>query len=301
MRRLILAAAMAAAPLAAVVASTPMNQTMTCPIGGASFTFATTGSYTTFGTRPDGKPFGNWTFPSPLPECPDNGLVLYKEYTPEEVAKLEPIIASEAYQALRKADTSYYRAYWLMKEMGLGPEDYLWALLQASWQADDKPELKARYQTELVDGSAAVTPKPDDLNWIGMEARSANALRELGRYDEAIARIDNIPTASLDVQVPAGQAGDAAVREAKSRRAWLAYLKELRTVIERKDNGSEPFDLIPRNVALQRCIGDETKLGTNDRGFCDRESTAVTALRTRRDQAAREAEALRQSRDASGR
>ena len=301
MRRLIIAAILAAFPLSAAAATTPTSETMTCPIGGGSFTFRSTASYTTWGTRPDGKPYGNWTFPSPLPECPDNGLVLYKDYTPEEIAKLEPIIASEAYQALRKTDTTYYRAYWLMKEMGLGPERYLWALLQASWQADDKPELKARYQTELVEVSAAVPPQPDDLNWIGMEARSANALRELGRFDEATARLAKIPTASLDVRVPLGQASDQAVRDAKSRRAWLDFVKELRTVIDRKDSAAEPLDLIPRNVALDRCIGDSAKLGTNDRGYCERESTAVAALRTKRDQAAREAAALRQSRETSGR
>ena len=302
MRRLILAAALAATPLAAPGAAAPAPQTMTCPIGGGSFTFTPGEPGAPIGTRPDGKPYGASAFPSPLPECPDNGLVLYKEYTPEEVAKLEPIVASDAYQALRTSDTSYYRAYRLMKDMGLGPEDYLWVLLQASWQADGEPALKTRYLTELVEGSAAAEAKPDDINWIGMEARSANALRELGRFDEATARIDKIPTASLDVRVPLGQATDPAVRDAKSRRAWLDYVTELRAVIARKDQSAEPFDLIPKAVALDRCLKTESaKLSAGDAAFCQRESAAVEALKTKRDQAAREAEALRQSRDASGR
>ena len=300
MRRLILAAAIAACPFVAAGAA-PTSQTMTCPIGGKSFTFTSSEPGTVLGTRPDGRPYGNSAFPAPIPECPDNGLVLYKQYTPEEVAKLEPIIASDEYKALRTAETTYYRAYWLMKKMGLGPEDYLWALLQASWQADSKPDLKARYLTELVEGSAAVTPKPDDMNWIGMEARSANALRELGRLDEAMARLDKIPTASLDVRVPLGQATDPAVREAKSRRAWLDFVKNLRAAIVRKDQSPEPLDLIPKAVALDRCIRAQPSLSAGDKAFCDRESAAVQALRTRRDQAAREAEALKQSREASGR
>ena len=302
MRRLILAAFLAAAPLAVPAAAAPAPQTMTCPIGGGSFTFTPGEPGAVIGTRPDGKPYGASAFPFPLPECPGNGLVLYKQYTPEEVAKLEPIVASDAYQALRTSDTSYYRAYRLMKDMGLGPEDYLWVLLQASWQADGKPELKTRYLTELVEGSAAAEPRPDDLNWIGMEARSANALRELGRFDEALARLDRIPTGPLDVRVPLGQATDPAVREAKSRRAWLDYMKELRAVIALKDRSPEPFDLIPRAVALDRCLKVESaKLSAGDGAFCQRESAAVQALRTKRDQAAREAEALRQSRETSGR
>src|SRR5687767_13322270 len=250
MRKLVLAAALAAAPLVPATAGTPVTRDMTCPIGGASFQFTTTGSYTSFGTRPDGKPYGSWTFPLALPECPDNGLVLYKEYTPEEVAKLEPLVASEAYQALRRTDTQYYRAYWLMKQMGLAPEDYLWVLLQASWEADGRPELRARYLTELVEGSAEAPPRLDDLNWVGMEARAVNALRELGRFDDALARLDMISLAPLDVTVPPGAAGDAAVQQAKQRRAWFTFLKDLRRVIERKDATAEPFDLIPRTVAL---------------------------------------------------
>src|SRR5687768_13394200 len=139
MRKLVFAAALAAAPLLPAGAGMPVTRDMTCPIGGAAFKFTTTASHTTFGTRPDGKPFGSWTFPLALPECPDNGLVLYKDYTPEEVARLEPLVASEAYQALRKEDTPYYRAYWLMRAMELVPERYLWALLQAGWEAEAKP------------------------------------------------------------------------------------------------------------------------------------------------------------------
>jgi hypothetical protein len=301
MRKLVLTAALLAAPLFPAGAGTPVTKTMTCPIGGAGFEFTTTASYSTFGTRPDGKPYGSWTFPLALPECPANGLVLYKEYTPDEVAKLEPLVASEAYQALRRDDTQYYRAYWLMKAMGLGPEDYLWALLQASWEADAKPELRARYLTELVAASAEVAPDSADLNWVGMEARAVNALRELGRFDEALSRLDTIPKTPLDVTVPAGAADSAPVREAKQKRAWLAYLKELRTVIERKDASSEPFDLIPRNVALGRCLDEADKLGEQARAFCEKESAAVEEMRTNRDRLARETEALRQSREASGR
>jgi hypothetical protein len=301
MRNHVLAAALAAAPLFAALAGTPVTERKTCPIGGAEFDFATTASYSTWGTRPDGKPYGSWTFPLALPECPDNGLVLYKEYDEAEIAKLEPLVASEAYQALRREDTSYYRAYWLMREMGLSPEQYLWALLQASWQADDKPELRARYQAELIEGSAQVEPKPDDLNWIGMEARAVNALRELGRFDEALARLDTVPTASIDVPIPAGPADSAPVREAKQRRAWLEYFKDLRAVIVRRDAASEPFDLIPRRVALGRCLDDAATLGEQPRAFCEQEKVAVDEMRAAREKLARETEALRQSREASGR
>jgi hypothetical protein len=297
------AAAFAALAVSAPAgAGKPVTKTMTCPIGGGSFEFTTTASYTTLGERPDGKPFGSWTFPLAIPECPANGLVLYKDYTPEEIARLEPLVASEAFQALRKEDTPYYRAYWLMKAMGLGPERYLWALLQASWEAEAKSDLRKRYLAELAETSSQVPPRPGDLNWIGMEGRAINALRELGRFDEALARLDKVPVASLNVELPAGAgASQEAVAQARVRRGWHSFFTVVRSVIARGDSSIEPLDLLPRTLALGRCLAAAGKLDEGGRAYCTRESAAVEALRKSHDKQARELEALKQSREASGR
>lgn len=281
--RILVAAALLMIP-AAAGAGTPVTQKMTCPIGGGSFDFKTAASYTSWGERPDGKPYGSWTFPLAVPECPDNGLVLYKEYTAEEIAKLEPLVASDAYQALRNADTPYYRAYWLMKAMGLGPEKYLWALLQASWEAEPAPETRRRYLAELAEASAKVPARPGDLNWIGMEARAANALRELGRFDEALARLDSIPVAGLEVAMPSrAKATPAAIAEVRTRRGWLAFLRNLKAAIARHDAAVEPLDLIPKTVAFGRCLDAAEKLDEAGRGFCETEKTGVEALRLARE------------------
>ena len=275
-----LAVAMLAA--GAALAGTPVKETMTCPIGGKSFEFATTASYSVFGTRADGKPFGSWTFPLAIPECPDNGLVLYKDYDAEEVAKLEPLVASPAYQALRGEDTPYYRAYWLMKAMGLPPERHLWALLQASWEADARPALRARYLAELAEESAKVGAAPDDVNWIGMEGRAVNALRELGRFDEALARLDRIPLDALK----AGAAIKPETADSKTKRGWLDYFETERALIARADRGSEPFELLPRREALARCEKPQG-LDTHQAAWCDAARAEVDA-----EKAAREAREL---------
>ncbi|MFL6844342.1 MAG: hypothetical protein ACJ8ER_05625 [Allosphingosinicella sp.] len=304
MRHLFLAAVLAVSPLAAApaLAATPVTETMTCPIGGGSFDFVGTRSYSSYGERPDGKPYGKSIVPPAIPECPDNGLVLYKDYTPDEVAKLEPLVASEAYQALRKEDTPYYRAYWLMKAMGLGPERYLLVLLQASWEADSKPDLRKRYLAELAEASAAVPAKPDDINWIGMEGRAINALRELGRFSEASARLAKMPLKSLDVPIPAaGSVTEEALAQIRARRAWLAYFNGLKTTVERRDSSIEPLDLLPRTVSLTRCIEDPDKLDEAAKAFCAKEEEAVAAMRVERENLAKEMEALNRSREASGR
>jgi hypothetical protein len=300
MRILTLAAALAASASAVGAPAAPVAaRTMTCPIGGGSFQLEPVAPPVVAGERPDGRPIGSVKFPLALPECPDNGLVLYKDYDPAEVAKLEPLVASEAYKALRKEDTQYYRAYWLMREMGVGPELYLWALLQASWEAEGRPELRKRYLEELVEASAKVPPRPADLNWIGMEGRSINALRELGRYDEALARLDKVPLAALEA--PAGPSGAPESALARTRRGWRTFFTAIRPAIERHDSSPEPLDLLPRSVAAGRCIDEAGKLDETSRAFCEKDAETVAALRAARDKQARELEALRQSREASGR
>jgi hypothetical protein len=289
-------AAGAAEPRAA-----PAAQTMTCPIGGAAFEYRPAAPAAGLGERPDGKPYGAGAWPMPLPECPGNGLVLYKDYSPQEVAKLEPLVASEAYQALRKEDSQYYRAYWLMKQMGLGPEDYLWVLLQASWQVEDRPDVRKRYLTELAAESAKAPARPADLNWIGMEGRAVNALRELGRFEEAQARLDKVPTKPLDVAAPTPGDQGAAAKQARVRRAWLRYFEQMRIVVARKDSSLEPFELLPRSIALGRCLGDSSGLAEAQATFCAGEQAAVEQLRAARTKEAQELEALRKSREESGR
>jgi hypothetical protein len=305
MRNLVLAAAFAAiaVPAAAAAPAVPVAaRKMTCPIGGSGFQFQPVAPPVVAGERPDGKPVGGTKFPLALPECPDNGLVLYKEYDAGEVSKLEPLVASEAYRALVKDGTQYYRAYWLMREMGMPPERYLWALLQASWEAEGRRELRKRYLEELVEATAKVPARPGDLAWIGMEGRAINALRELGRFEEALARLDKVPLSGLDAPPPTGAAATPqALAQARSRRGWRTFFAAIRPVIERRDSSAEPLDLIPRSVAAGRCIDEPRKLDDTGRAFCDKEAATVAAVRSAREKQARDLEALRKSREASGR
>lgn len=238
----------------------PAPVTIACPVGGKEFQFTPPGRSPAAGARPDGKPYSAAAAPAPLPECPDNGLVLFKDYTAEEAAKLEPLIASDAYKALLTDDTSYYRAQWLMRELGVEPQDYLFVLLQAAWQGDRKPELRARYLAQFAEETAKLEPKPEDLNWLGMEGRAVNALRELGRFEEAAARLDKLPLDALAVGDPK--------KPDKARDAWREYFAGLRAAIERKDSTSEPADMIPARIAAGRC-GIEG-LNEHDKAFCER-------------------------------
>ena len=300
MRKLILAPALAALlmPAVAANAAAPVRRAMTCPIGGEKFTFETVESIVSWGERPDGKPYG--AFPLDLPECPKNGLVLYKDYEPQEVAKLEPLIASDEYAALRKADVPFYRAYWLMGRMGVAAGPRLIALQRAIWAADGKPELRARYLAEFADETAKLPAKPEDVNWIGMEGRAINALRELGRFDEAEARLAKLPVSALAVAEPKETDRSAAANRARARRNWNTYLQSLKTVIARRDATAEPFDMLPKREWTGRCL-DGKGLSEAQQAYCTAQSAAVGEARAARSKANAELKALSQSREKSGR
>ena len=275
--KLILASALAALGASALPAQTgkAVRRTMTCPIGGGSFEFSSPGSIVSWGERPDGKPYGS--FPMALPECPANGLVLYKDYEPAEVAKLEPLIASDAYQALRK-DVPFYRAYWLMTQMGVPAGARLIALQRATWAADGTPEQRARYLAEFAEETAKLPRKPEDVNWIGMEGRAINALRELGRFDEAAARLKSLPLSALVVAEPKADDRSDAANQARARRNWHSYLESLKTVVARADSSLEPFEMLPRREWVGRCI-DGKGLSEAQQAYCDAQAPVVEEAR----------------------
>jgi hypothetical protein len=292
-RLLILIGALGAT--AAAQAGTPYAIEVKCPVGGKAFSHTATASYSTWGSRPDGKPYGSWQFPMPLPVCPDNGLPVYKEFSKEEVAKLEPLVTSRPYQMLREGNTPYYAAYWLMRRMGDPAEQYLWTLLQGSWEADGQPETKKRYQQEFVTGVAQAPRRPDSVEWIAMQGRAVNALRELGRFEEATALLRSLPLDTLQVEVPAEKYGESTasglgkqvlneeeIRVAKNRRGWLSYFKDQQVLIDRKDASSEPLEMVPVQVAIGRCIEEAATLDALAKAFCEKDEVQTQIERMKK-------------------
>lgn len=135
-------AALAAGLAMPANAGIPVLQPMTCAIGGESFAFETTASYSTFSERPDGRPYGSWIFPLALPVCPGNGLVMFRPFTDDEKARLLALLARAGFKALA-GETAYYGAWWLEKALAPGSDEAAWLLLSAVWQASDEPPRPA--------------------------------------------------------------------------------------------------------------------------------------------------------------
>lgn len=262
-------------------AGMPVPETVKCPIGGKSFTHMTTASYSTWGYRPDGKPYGSWEFPLELAKCPGNGLVIFDKFSDDEVKKLEALVESAEYRALRETETNYFLAAWLMERLGRPAIDSAWMLVQASWQADGRPDLKARYQALYVDRIRALPKPAEGGDWLFMQGRAVNGLRELKRFDEARALLSSLDLSSLDVPVPEEKTGKATpsglgrtilnyeeIQEAKRKRGFLNYFKQLGELIEARNSDSEPLHMIPIREAAQRCRGGGDSLSKANRDYC---------------------------------
>ena len=268
------AAALPTAPPAA--ASTFHEVIKACPIGGERFPFNELGSISAFGGLPDGMPIGSGRFPIALPQCPGNGLVMYKDYSKEEIARLTPVVVSAEYRAWRAADTPYYLAYRLA--VALGDRSAPWLLLSATWEAKERGEADPRarrYDAEFVTAIAALPADYDTREAMALTARAANALRTLDRFEEA-----ERMRAGIRVD-PALFAGEGAARE---REGWTGYLAKLAAPIARRDVSRAPVDLIGDDQAVFRCLEPEytakhgepapAPLSAFERGWCARPALA---------------------------
>lgn len=230
-------------------ATTYFEQKTVCPVGGKSFKHQAIGSYSTWGALPDGMPVGSGPFPMPQTECPDNGLVLWRDFSKADVQKLTPLVMSPVYQALRKTETQSYRNWWLADQLG-EKDNAPWILLTATWEAkEDAADTArlARYQQRFVDAALARPADPHKLASVALRARAANALREMGRFADA--ERERAVIVIADDAKSENETGDAA----ENRKGWRGYLEALGVVIARHDASRSPIDMIGDREAVFRC------------------------------------------------
>jgi hypothetical protein len=180
----------------------------TCPIGGKVFEQEVGYSAFPLITLPDGSWLGDTEIGVQIPVCPDNGLVLipdlsksaqegsdriaYADYTTAELARLPALIADPAYIAL-KEDGRYAQAWWLATQLGRPAEDRFFMLQRSTWATRDPAKRKRLVKRLAEEGPAIIAA------FNGKEAVKSyhgiyivNALREIGRFDEALALLDQL-------------------------------------------------------------------------------------------------------------
>lgn len=237
-------------------------RSVTCPVGGETFTAWHPAHYSTYLSRPDGKPGSSVEMPIPLPVCPSNGLVIYREFDAAAVAKLTKLLATPEYRAMVTADSTFYRAQWLAAKLGEPERVSLGLLMRAIWQVKPpadrtgQPMLSAEkaraYQEEFARRAAALAPEPLDETFVVIQLRGVNALRETGQFEQAEARLPALREWA---------------RAAKLEGA-VKFIEPLAGAIARRDPSLEPLDLLDRRSAAHACLDEERTLSAFDRSFC---------------------------------
>ncbi len=235
------------------------NGPMTCPIGGEALEGWQMGSYSTYGERPDGRPYSYMPFPFPVPECPGNHLVVFDDFSEADKAALAKLIVTPAYTRLvADGETPHYRAFWLATRLGR-PESQALGWLQAALWAEtpgrnegaDGPNngaRRTRYAAEFVDRLRHLPADTSARDRLWLTARAANLLRQKGDFAGAEAlRQDAL---SLVGQPGVGD-------------GWDDYLARLAKVVARRDGSVEPIDMIPTREAASYCA-EPKKFGLNE-------------------------------------
>ncbi len=191
-------------------------QSFICPLGDARFEQVVEFPHFPLETFPDGSHPGDEFINAEIAQCPGNGLVILPDYTrddappfncftAEELAKLPALIGDPAYKALA-AEGRHAQAWWLARALDR-PAWYQWDLmLRASWHArDGKDRVVALTRLveqgpAVLDAMETIQSKSEAAALLGQRLIVVNALRELGRFDEALklanqlfAQIESLP------------------------------------------------------------------------------------------------------------
>ncbi|MEJ6009560.1 hypothetical protein [Novosphingobium aquae] len=273
----------------------------TCPVGGEKFSQVIDAFSFPLETYPDGGGPGSEQSDVQLPECPSNGLVLMNEYkheegdsqepyTTAEIARLPALIATPEYQALRK-DSRAARLLWLSEKLGRPAWQRYHLLQRAAWVAKTPADRK-RWMTRIADESEAMANAPGfppDFA-VQLDVFRINALRETGRWDEALKAIDAL-YAKADALRAKRPVNPHVVNQQEDDDGRIDILERMRSVIADKDDDPHPVGMMGKRWANMICRdidepGKNPLIGPNTRRGCakmkaDAEfETAVTELET---------------------
>ncbi|MFP4004680.1 MAG: hypothetical protein ACLFV8_12950 [Alphaproteobacteria bacterium] len=175
----------------------------TCPIGGGKFKSLVLGTHSTYGRHLDWKPVSYMDLAAPVPVCPSNGFVMFKdEFSDEELSRYKTVIEGEKYSRIfRENHPSYYLLARLRELAGDKNENRWFQMVVATWEADAcGSEKYAFYADEAIEAAKArlkSVEKFGDEYWV-LNIIIPNLYRRTGRFDEAQAWLDTLDLEGLE-------------------------------------------------------------------------------------------------------
>jgi hypothetical protein len=255
----------------------PSPQEITCPVGGEKFVhFGYSGRYVSY-SNPDGSSEGDASGADNLPECPKNGLVVFKEFSEAELERLPSILAARDFFELPRH-----------QQFDL--------LIAATWDQDRRRREKYMRKLAAVSDSPenASPDTPDDF-WVRLIF--VNAWRETGQFDGAMRRLKALPIERLNVLIPDAVYGPEevfggekfrpvvnrdAISAATDKLAIHGYAKRMEVVVARRDPSRFLLELLPFKQASWFCRDmGVPELSKANRQFCAEPAMTAEVRRLR--------------------
>lgn len=229
-------------------------ETFTCPIGKQKFESTAYGSRFVYGVRPDGRPLETSRGYVPPPECPKNHLIMYRDFSTEELTRLAVAIQTPEYKGMLSDESPFYRMAWLEQAINPGSSEYVWLLLQATWYVDNDPEKKERYRALFLSVAEYKPFSPDNIDSLMLRLRVINAYRETGQFDRAANALRLLPIEELSMGLPDNSDNAYQLSEAEyARWNFVTSANQLQELVLRQDRSVNPIDIIPEWMVDEEC------------------------------------------------
>ncbi|RFB03823.1 hypothetical protein [Parvularcula marina] len=147
-------------------AGIPTKVDVTCPVGGEKFVITGTASCSRMGDRTLSlRPISSCDFITRLPQCPSNGLPMYRDFTPGEVAQLEAWLKTDEFASIR-SKSRFYVAYRTERLLSPTSDPFISfeQLLIGVWYDPSNTLNDAEFMDAYFKAGTAFLAKPGDID-----------------------------------------------------------------------------------------------------------------------------------------
>ena len=166
-------------------AGSPVTVTLTCPVGGESFSVVETTACELEGRTMSFRPVTTCEFITQLPVCPSNGLPMYQEFDDDQVSKLTEFVGSDAFAPFKDLP-AWQRAYEVSAQLGqTGTRASFGLLMNAVWFEGESLAGNADMTARLMDEFGAEIARAAPIEGAFLRAIIAYFLQSAGDGDQA--------------------------------------------------------------------------------------------------------------------
>ena len=229
-----------------------------------------------------------------FPECPSNGLPMYRTFTPEELKRLPKLLKHPEFRALLKDTPQPLRTHWLATQFGDSAESKLLIIVPAIDLARSAAMRKRALELVIEAFEASPFGVSEEARF-GLELSLpgqilfrliyVHSFRELGQFERALAELKLLPTNQLTGVIPQPILGpeeaegdfrwqpvlnDREIWDRSQDERLVLQIAKVEQIIVRRNASATPFELLDEDEAARRCeLFKPSELSPSNLTFCN--------------------------------